>query len=143
MRIDSAFPSTYLKAADLQGRNVTVTISHVRMEDVGDDHKPVLYFVGKEKGLALNKTNSNNISALYGYETDDWTGKPIELFEAQVDYQGKSVPAIRVRIPRNGNGHAKPATAAPVLAPPVPPTSAMSTPARYQTNDDLNDEVPF
>lgn len=139
MRIDSAFPSTYLKAADLQGRNVVVTISHVRMEDVGDDHKPVLYFVGKEKGLALNKTNSNNISALYGYETDDWTGKPIELFEAQVDYQGKSVPAIRVRIPRNGNGHA----ARPAAAPPAPPATAMGTPVQYQTNNDLNDEVPF
>lgn len=135
MRIDAAFPSTYLKAADLQGRNVTVIISHVRMEDVGDDHKPVLYFQGKEKGLALNKTNSNNISVLYGYETDDWTGKPIELFEAQVDYQGKSVPAIRVRAPRGGtNGHA---------ARPAAPPPASHTPPQYQTNNDLDDSIPF
>jgi hypothetical protein len=72
MRMSSAFPSNYLRAADLQGRNVTVTIDRVAMEDIGGDHKPVLYFRGKEKGMVLNKTNGNNISAAYGDETDDW-----------------------------------------------------------------------
>ena len=37
MRIGAAFPSTYLKAADLQGRQVTVTISHIKLEEVGGE----------------------------------------------------------------------------------------------------------
>lgn len=100
MRIDSAFPGQYLKAADLQGREVTVTMSHVKMEDVGGEEKPVLYFSGKDRGLCLNKTNANNIAHVYGHETDDWHGKSLTLYEAMVDYQGRSTPAIRVKVPR-------------------------------------------
>lgn len=102
MRIDSAFPSTYLKAADLTGRNVQVTMNYVKMEDIGGDHKPILYFRDKEKGLVLNKTNSNNISLLYGAETDEWSGKPVILYPTMVDFQGKSVEAIRVKGPQSG-----------------------------------------
>lgn len=98
MRVSSAFPSNYLKAADLQNREVPVTISRVVMEDIGQsDHKPVLYFEGKDKGIVLNKTNATNIALAYGDETDLWAGKQIVLFTAWVDFQGRSVEAIRVR----------------------------------------------
>src|SRR5690349_18637485 len=107
MRISSAFPGQYLKAADLQGREVTVTMDHVKQEDIGGDHKPVLYFTGKERGLVLNKTNANNISYLYGDETEQWHGKPIILYAAMVDFQGKSVAAVRVKPPKT-NGRADP-----------------------------------
>lgn len=99
MRISSAFPSNYLKAADLQERNVKVVMDRVEMEDIGGDHKPILYFQGKDKGMVLNKTNANNIAIAYGDDTDGWEGKEIVLFEAMVDFQGKTVPAIRVRAP--------------------------------------------
>ena len=49
MRISTAFPSDYLKAADLQGRRITVKIARVEMRDVGDDTKPVLYFEARTK----------------------------------------------------------------------------------------------
>jgi hypothetical protein len=107
MKISSAFPSQYLKAADLNDRAVRVTIADVRMEDIGGDHKPILYFVGKEKGLVMNKTNANTISGRFGDDTDDWNGQDIELFPTIVDFQGRSVDAIRVRIPKG------PARAAP------------------------------
>ena len=100
MRISAAFPSDYLKAADLQGRSVRVVMDRVEMKDIGGDHKPILFFQGKDKGMVLNKTNANNISVAYGDDTDDWTGKEIVLFEAMVDFQGKTVPAIRVRLPQ-------------------------------------------
>lgn len=100
MNINGAFPSTYLKAADLEGKNVKVTIRSVILEEVGQDRKPILYFEGHEKGLVLNRTNSNTISDAYGPETDDWRGATIELFPAMVDFQGRSVEAIRVRVPR-------------------------------------------
>ena len=99
MRISEAFPSNYLRATDLQGRNIKVTIDRIEMEEIGDDRKPILYFIGKEKGVVLNKTNANNIAAAYGDNTDDWQGAEVVLYEAMVDFQGKTVAAIRIRIP--------------------------------------------
>jgi hypothetical protein len=100
MRVSEAFTSEFLKAADLRDRNIIVVIDHVEMKDIGGDHKPILFFQGKDKGLVLNKTNANNIAMGYGDDTDDWTGKEIVLFPAMVDFQGKTVSAIRVRMPR-------------------------------------------
>jgi arabinogalactan endo-1,4-beta-galactosidase len=100
MRISGAFPSDYLKAADLDGKPVLLIMSHVEMKDIGGDHKPILFFKGSEKGMVMNKTNANNIAALYGDDTDNWQGKEIVLFEAMVDFQGKTVAAIRVRAPK-------------------------------------------
>lgn len=96
MNINAAFPGTYLKAGDLQGRRVTVTMSHVNIEELGGEHKPVLYFEGKERGLVLNKTNANIIAELHGPETDDWVGHKITIYPARVEFQGKIVDAIRV-----------------------------------------------
>ena len=98
MDINSAFPSKYLKAADLKGRRVMVTISAVEMEDIGDDDsKPVVYFEGKSKGLVLNKTNSNMIIEITdSSETDSWAGQQIVLFSTKVDFQSRRVDAIRV-----------------------------------------------
>jgi len=100
MRIGAAFPSKYLKASDLHGQEATVIIDRVEMEDINrGEMKPVLYFRGKKKGVVLNKTNSRKIEAAYGDETDDWAGQPIILYEAEVDFQGDTVPAIRVKVP--------------------------------------------
>ena len=142
MHIDSAFPSKYLKASDLQGRNVTVKMGRVEQEKIGDDMKLILYFQGKEKGVVLNKTNANNVAAIYGGETEDWYGKEITLVEAMVDFQGKSVPAIRMRAP--------PRKPAPARQPqtvdadgyddrPEPPPRR-EAPAR---NADMDDDIPF
>lgn len=100
MKVSNAFPGKYLKAADLEGRTVRAVIERVELEDVGDDHKPVLYFRGKEKGLVANKTNANTIAEIYGDEMNDWIGQPIEIFPSTTDYQGKRVPCLRVSVPR-------------------------------------------
>lgn len=98
MDINETFPSNYLRAADLKNSTVKVTMSHVSMEDIGDDHKPVLYFSGKTKGLVLNKTNANTIAGMHSPETDNWAGKMIAIFPTQVDFQGRQVAAIRVKM---------------------------------------------
>ena len=90
MRVSDAFPSNYLKASDLQGRAIIVAIDRCEIEAIGDERKPILYFQGKQKGMVLNKTNANNVAVLYGDDTDDWGGQPVELFEAMVDFQGKT-----------------------------------------------------
>jgi hypothetical protein len=131
MRISSAFPSEYLKAADLQGRNISVTISHVEMRDVGDDNKPVLFFQGKDKGVVLNKTNANNIAIAYGDDTEEWVGKEVVLYEAMVDFQGRSVAAIRIRPPA-------------IKDRPRVASKAAGSPKSQQTeNPDPSDDIPF
>lgn len=108
MKIGEAFPSKYLKAADLQGRRVNVTIDSVEMQNIGDDtDKLVIYFKGKEKGFVCNRTNANMIAEIcQSEETDDWAGKQILLYTAKVDFQGRRVDAIRVDYP---TGQPKPA----------------------------------
>lgn len=102
MKLSKAFPSKYLKADDLMGKRVTVTIESADMEDIGGDagEKLVIRFAGKEKGLVCNVTNANMIAEVTGSEeTDDWAGQKIVLYATKVDYQGKRVPAIRVEEP--------------------------------------------
>lgn len=128
MRISAAYPSEYLKASDLQGQNVRVVIDRVEMRDVGDDHKPVLFFQGKSKGVVLNKTNSTNIAIAYGDETDEWTGKELILFETMVDFQGRSVAAIRVRSPQPKDRR---------------PSAPAQQSAPVQERGAMDDEIPF
>lgn len=131
MQISTVFPSNYLRAVDLGSATPTVTIDKILVEDVGSgDQKPVLYFRGKNKGVVLNKTNASNISLLYGDETDAWIGKQITLFTTWVDFQGRSVQAIRVRPVRPEQGNVQ--QAAPPPAQHAPPPDAP-----------LDDEIPF
>lgn len=129
MQLNEVFPSNYIKAADLKGRAVSVVISAASIEKLGEDRKLVLKFQGKEKGLVTNKTNANRIGYLYGNDTDSWIGKEIVLYADLVDFQGKTVEAIRVRPPEQRSTE----VATPAPAPkPVP-----------KTNGELNDEIPF
>jgi hypothetical protein len=114
MNINTAYPSTYLKAAELEGDTV-YTIKSVEIETLGKDEnaeqKPIVYFNETDLGLALNKTNANTIQGLYGPETDEWVGKAITLFATEVDFQGKQTLAIRVRMKKpTGAAPAKPAS---------------------------------
>lgn len=100
MKVSAAFPSQYLKAADLDGKSVLLTMGRVDIEKIGEDQKPILFFKGMEKGLVLNKTNSAKIAGAYGDEMDDWNGEEIVLFPAMVDFKGETVEAIRCRPPQ-------------------------------------------
>lgn len=114
MNINDQFPSKFLKAGDLNGSQIVVTIKDCIVEAIGEDRRPVLYFAGKEKGVVLNKTNATNVSEAYGPDTDEWTGKKVVLYTAYVDFQGRSVESIRIRKPKDSelNGSAKPTPSA-------------------------------
>lgn len=99
MDINEAFPSAYLKAADLRGQTVTVTIADCKMELLGEDKKPVLYLANKDKAMVLNKTNSMALSSAFGPNTTNWVGQKIELFSMPVQFQGQIVDGLRVRVP--------------------------------------------
>jgi hypothetical protein len=96
VNINDQFPSKYLKASDLKGKKIPVTISHVDTEEVGDGRKPVLYFQGKDKGMVLNKTNAMTIAASYGNDTDEWSGRKVRLYSAKVNFQNQMVDSLRV-----------------------------------------------
>ncbi len=100
MNVDTAFPSKYLKAADLAGKTVRLKISSIEIEKLGEDMRPVLSFEKTAKALVLNKTNANRIALGFkSKEMDDWIGQEIEAYPDMVDYQGRLVEAIRVRVP--------------------------------------------
>ena len=140
MLISHAFPSKYISAPDLQGQIVAVTMSHVNMEDVGQgqqEQKPVLYFLGKQKGLVLNKTNANHIASLYGDDTTTWQGQPLELFVIMTEYQGQPKEGVRVRRPQQ-----------PVQSPSeiAAQNMAVQQGGQAQTEnpaEGLDDEIPF
>ena len=99
MKMSDAFPSNYLRCSDLQGREHRLTMGLVKIEKLGQDEKPVLYFLGKDKGCALNKTNGSVIAEAYGDESDEWQGKEIILYPDKTQFQGQLVDCIRVRVP--------------------------------------------
>lgn len=100
MKISETFASKYLKAVDLKGRTVRVTITSVFSETLDQGRtKPVLFFAGAQKGLVLNRTNSETLAMAFGDETDNWIGAEIELFPMMVNFQGQMQPAIRVKVP--------------------------------------------
>lgn len=143
--IDDAFPSKYLKASDLHGGAVKLTIADVKWETIGDERKLIVYFNGTDKGLVLNKTNANRIAFMHGKDYDTWGGKVIEAYQDMVEMQGRTVEAVRVRppskpaqqpAPKNG-GFAS--NARQSSAPPEPPPASE---ADYGLAD-LDSEIPF
>lgn len=94
------FPSRWLSAEDLGDKAVKAIITGLKKEEVGQDNKPVVYFLGFTKGLVLNKTNTNKLIELFGKDTDGWANKDVELYPVVVPYRGDEVPAIRLRAPQ-------------------------------------------
>jgi hypothetical protein len=101
MKVSEMYPSKWLRASDVEDGDLVLTIREVRQEEIGQgsqtDEKWVVYFEEEEKGLVLNKTNTNTIAKLYGNDTEDWIGQPITLFATEVSFQGDMVEALRVR----------------------------------------------
>ena len=121
MQLSEAYPSNYLKASDLQGRDVVATIESVTLEEIGQgadkEKKLIIGFKGKEKKLVCNKTNAGTIGQLYGDETDDWIGKQVILTARDVEYQGKTTLAIRVSLKKPAQASGKPAAAPAIVGP--------------------------
>ena len=146
------FPSKYIKSGDVPiGQEYTLTINRVVIEDLGTEQapeqKPIVYFERSEKGMVLNRTNCATLEALYGYDTDGWTGKPIIMFSMMVQGPNGIVPGLRLKpaqlaaakaalggqpvtAPAAGNVAA---TAQTLGAPAMPPAAPV----------DFDDDIPF
>ena len=86
--------SNDLKASDFIGKNLKVVIKSIEIRDypAKDDKpansKPVLSFVGKDKGLVLNATNTKVLCKAYGDDSDNWLNHEIGLSTADYTEKG-------------------------------------------------------
>lgn len=99
-RVSEVYPTRYLQAQDLQGRQFTLSIFKTVVERLGQgpqaEDKLVVYFNETEKVLPLNKTNANTIAALHGDDTDHWKGKRITVYPTEVTAFGETHQVVRV-----------------------------------------------
>lgn len=86
---DELYPGRFIKASDLKGKKVSLTISKVRVEelvgDKGPQMKGIINFEGKDKALALNKTNGLCLKAMFGRKVQEWVGHKVTLFASTWD----------------------------------------------------------
>ncbi len=123
MKVTEIYPSNFIAAGDLDGREVTLTITKVadkdtvRREDKTLIDKAVLYFGETPRGLVLGKTNAKRIQLCHGNEMSKWVGKKVTIYPTSTEIalsmaeqngcpilavRGKmaTVPCIRVKIDR-------------------------------------------
>lgn len=114
MHIDLMFPSKYMKAADLRGKDATLTIRRVVFEEVkgkaGSEKHWIIYFdearkaaeksgnLEMEKRLICKVTVARQIAKALGEkESERWVGKRITLFVDRTNSPQGMVDCIRVR----------------------------------------------
>ena len=84
MKLHKLFPSRCVRPAELEGREVRVTMTQVKRENfstgVGKStSRPVLYFRKRKQGMILHPEQAAVIARSYGDETDCWSGRDIIL----------------------------------------------------------------
>jgi hypothetical protein len=108
-RYELLFPSRYLGAADLGGKEVTVKIATIALgeidgtEEIGGKtvdvkkQKAIVTLEGVPKPWLLNRTNGEALALIFGPETKDWKSKPVTLHAEMVKSFGEMVLALRVK----------------------------------------------
>jgi hypothetical protein len=109
--IRKMYDSESLRAWDLDGKDVTVTIERIEQgefgawnkkdpdfADKGPKRMAVLFFKGAKKGFGCNPTNREIIAEMLGtHEMKDWIGKRITLYPTKTPVGRKMKDCIRVR----------------------------------------------
>lgn len=94
---DQLYPGRFIKAGELLGKKVTLTIRDVDLEGlVGDDGKEkakaVVFFKETAKAMVCCKTNGVCLKEMFGPQLADWIGKKVTIFPDT--WNGE--PAIRI-----------------------------------------------
>jgi len=94
----------FLKVADLKldnGKfaNLTVKVSKWEQNEYQGEQQIVLSFEGKDKKMGLNKTNWRTMVAMFGHETEDWTGQSIRIYVDPTvqNPNGDTVGGVRIQ----------------------------------------------
>ena len=82
---DQLYPGRFIKAGELLGKKVTLTISDVDLEDLmGEDGKDkakaIISFAETEKKLVTCKTNGICLREMFGKQLSAWVGKKVTIF---------------------------------------------------------------
>lgn len=99
---DQLFPGRFIKAGDLQGRDVTLTISGIELQELpndkgGDITRGVISFERTKKQWVINRTNASCLRAMWDRDTSAWIGKRVTLYATEVSFGKERVLAIRVK----------------------------------------------
>ena len=94
---DQLYPGRFIKAGELLGKQVTLTVTDIAHEElIGDDNKPstkvTLSFKETPKKHVCCKTNAICMREMFGRKLEGWKGKKVTFFPDT--WNGE--PAIRV-----------------------------------------------
>ena len=104
MHVDLMFPSRYLRAADFEGKTLTLTISEVVKDKVQmatgqKTEKYIIRFRETDKELILNKTNAKAVARVLSEpKAVNWPGERITLKPTTCEAFGEIVACIRVEM---------------------------------------------
>ena len=100
----TGFSSQFVHAEDLRGQAHDVVIESVKLETLQiprkkeKEKKWVVKFVGRPKGMVLNKTNAQAIAKRTGENVvEKWVGKTITLYPTTDRLGADVVPCIRIK----------------------------------------------
>jgi len=98
-KVSDIFRGESLKASDLKGKDVSVTIKSWDIKEFSASEKKIeLYFTETDRSLILNKINANSIAKeLQTEDLDKWSGATVVLCPDKTDFQGERVDCIRIR----------------------------------------------
>lgn len=104
MHVDLLHPTRFLKSAEFKGKDVTLTIADVVLEELerednSKEAKGVMAFRDSPKLLVLNRTNTDCLKSMFGVETERWKGKRVTFFPFPMKdpFTGQPITAIRLR----------------------------------------------
>jgi hypothetical protein len=129
--LETCYGSKYLSATDLGKRKIKAKIVKIRKEELKQNSgatrkKFILYFDAADKAMVLNATNKQILVEALGTKPADWLGTQVGILAEPVQFAGKTVMGLRLRVLD------KP-FAAPPVAEPIPVAAAA----------EFNDEIPF
>jgi hypothetical protein len=107
---DDLFPKRFLNAESFLGKQVTLTISDLYLDDLPkgdrDDEQPgakqeteehaILCFKQTKREMKLNYTNGCAFRELFGDDPTKWIGHRVTLFPTKARFGREQVDAIRV-----------------------------------------------
>lgn len=103
MDFELLFPGRFIKSQQFNGRDVTMTIKAVVLEELegikGKQQKGLVSFEERPLQWVLNRTNASALKGMFGRETNGWVGKRVTLYPAPFRDMstGEETTAIRVR----------------------------------------------
>jgi len=101
--LDSCYGSKYFSAGDLGDQKIKARLADIRKVQMRQDNgvsrmKFVLLFDGIDKGLVLNQTNKTVLVDALGRNPSSWIGTTVGLVAESVQFGGKTVRGLRVRV---------------------------------------------